>query len=152
MKKTFVILLGLSLLLIACGTFPGGSFRTPMGRMMGGPFSSIPSEYSALRKPISASSESIARGEQTYLVLCAGCHGETGRGDGIAAAALDPPPAALSFTLHMRPDTYLFYRISEGGNFEPFNSAMPAFKDVLEEDQRWDLVNFVRTLSRGMMP
>ncbi len=44
-------------------------------------------------------------------------------------------------------DAYIFWRITEGGTMEPFNSAMPPWKDILSEDQRWELVSFIRSLS-----
>jgi hypothetical protein len=49
----------------------------------------------------------------------------------------------------MMGDDMLFWRISEGGGMAPFNSAMPAWKDALDEQARWDLINYVRALGRG---
>lgn len=46
----------------------------------------------------------------------------------------------------MLSDDYLFYRISEGGNVAPFNSAMPAWKEILTETERWDVINYTRSL------
>jgi mono/diheme cytochrome c family protein len=43
-------------------------------------------------------------------------------------------------------DGYIFWRVSEGGAMEPFNSAMPAWKSVYNEEQIWKLIAFVRTL------
>lgn len=132
----------LAMLLSACG----------MG-MMGNPLGRIPSEYADLVNQVAADNDSIARGEVIFQGICATCHGESGRGDGPASAGLDPAPAAIASTEHMRSDAYLFYRISEGGNFSPFNSAMPAFKEVYDENERWDVINYIRTLGNmGMMP
>lgn len=77
------------------------------------------------------------------------CHGADGRGTGPAAKSLVHPPADLTHHFHIRPgdgDAYLFWRVSEGGTAEPFKSmqsAMPAFKTVLSEDQRWDVLAYV---------
>jgi hypothetical protein len=49
-------------------------------------------------------------------------------------------------------DDMLYWRISEGGAAAPCNSTMPAWKDSLEEQARWDLVNCVRALGRGSRP
>jgi hypothetical protein len=49
----------------------------------------------------------------------------------------------------MMGDSYLFWRISEGGAMEPFNSAMPAWKDVLDEEARWNVIHYIRALGRG---
>jgi hypothetical protein len=46
-------------------------------------------------------------------------------------------------------DDYMFWRISEGGLHEPFSSAMPRWQDVLDEGDRWDLINYVRALGSG---
>ena len=77
------------------------------------------------------------------------CHGETGLGDGVAAAGLNPAPPSIAMTSQMLGDDYMFWRISEGGAMEPFNSAMPTWKAVLSEDQRWDVINYVRSLGAG---
>ena len=70
-------------------------------------------------------------------------------GDGPAGTGLDPAPAPVARTSQMMGDSYLFWRISEGGSMEPFNSAMPAWKNALDEQARWDLINYVRALGSG---
>ena len=121
--------------------------------MMGDPVGRIPSEYVGMVNPVVVDPDSITRGEEIFQGICATCHGESGLGDGLAATGLDPAPAALALIEHMRTDAYLFYRISEGGNFSPFNSAMPTFKEIYDENQRWDVINYIRTLGNmGMMP
>ena len=72
-------------------------------------------------------------------------------GDGPGGAALDPPPTAIAPASQMMGDAYLFYRISEGGAFAPFNSAMPSWKTALEEEERWDVINYVRALGSGQI-
>jgi mono/diheme cytochrome c family protein len=78
---------------------------------------------------------------------CAECHGETGDGDGPIAAGLDIKPATLSDDEMMTDlsDAYVFWRITMGGAKEPFNSTMPSFL-FFSEEQRWQLVSFVRSL------
>ncbi len=113
----------------------------------------IPAEYAGQTSPITADEESLARGEETYTLLCASCHGDGGMGDGPAGEALDPAPAPIAHTSRMMGDDYLFWRISEGGFMEPFNSTMPAWKEPLDEQTRWDVINYVRALGRGeVMP
>ncbi len=126
-----------------------------MGRGMGGGnmrafhMATIPEEYAGQLSPIPAGEESIARGEPIFAQNCAVCHGETGLGDGPAAAGLTPAPPMIAMTSQMLGDDYMLWRISEGGAFEPFNSAMPAWKATLSEDQRWDVINYVRSLGNG---
>jgi Cu/Ag efflux protein CusF len=86
------------------------------------------------------------------------CHGTDGKGTGPAAKGLPHAPADLTHHFHRAPgdgDAYLFWRVSEGGQVEPFQSmqsTMPAFKTVLTEDQRWDVLAYVHAqFHRGFM-
>ncbi len=58
----------------------------------------VPHEYEDLENPFADDASSIAAGEELFGLYCASCHGETGKGDGPAAAGLDPQPASLSDT------------------------------------------------------
>jgi len=153
MRRLFVLILTLALLLTACVGSSSGTMGSGMDEgMMQRHMAPIPAEYASLTNPVPADSESLAGGKANYETYCAACHGESGRGDGPAAADLDPPPAPIAHTARMLSDVYLFYRVSEGGNFAPFNSAMPAWKGTLDETERWDVINYVRSLAgSGMM-
>jgi Cu/Ag efflux protein CusF len=74
------------------------------------------------------------------------------------ARTLPHPPADLTHHFHRAPgdgDAYLFWRVSEGGQVEPFKSsqsAMPAFKAVLSAEQRWDVLAYVHAeFHRGFL-
>ncbi len=97
-----------------------------------------------LSNPIAPTAASIAKGEAMYRMDCQACHGVTGAGDGPAAGTLDPRPVDLR--IHMaagHTDSQIFDWISEGFP----GAAMPAFKDRLPEEDRWHIVNFLRTLA-----
>ncbi len=87
---------------------------------------------------------SIADGRQLYATHCAACHGQTGQGEGPAAAGLRRRPANL-MEPHLAQHTAgdLFWWISHGIT----GSGMPGFGDRLSEAERWDVVNFLRALS-----
>ncbi len=119
--------------------------------MMARHMSPIDDEYAGLTNPIPADEASLERGEEIYAVSCASCHGDGGMGDGPASAALDPAPAPVAHTSQMMGDDYLFWRISEGGTADPFNSSMPGWKETLDEQARWDIINYIRALGSGQV-
>jgi copper transport protein len=96
--------------------------------------------------PVPPNPASIDDGHTLYLANCAPCHGISGKGDGPSGRTLNPAPADL--TQHAVPgvhtDGQLFDWITNGYP----GSAMPAFKDQLTDKQRWNLVNFMRTLAK----
>jgi cytochrome c553 len=109
----------------------------------------VPEDYEGLTNPFAGNTEAIAAGAEIFATNCATCHGDTGMGDGPAAVGLDPKPASLADPDMVADlsDGYFFWRISEGGAMEPFNSAMPVWETVLSEDQIWQVVTFIRSLS-----
>jgi cytochrome c5 len=53
----------------------------------------VPAEDANLVNPFPANDASLTRGEELYKKSCIDCHGEEGRGDGLAAKNLDPHPS-----------------------------------------------------------
>ena len=102
----------------------------------------VPDEAAAIPNPFSDDTESPASGAVLYAANCAICHGETGEGDGPAASGLVMAPSDLHEG-HVQglSDGALFYIISHGKPETP----MPAWEDVLDEVERWHVVNFLRT-------
>lgn len=98
-----------------------------------------------LRDPQPAAEVRVASGRALYREYCLTCHGERGRGDGPSAAGLDPPPADLGLHVPQHTEGELFYMIGRGVP----NSAMPAWRSVLTDRQRWDVVQYLRELATG---
>ncbi len=97
-----------------------------------------------LRSAVPYQATSIANGLRLYQANCAVCHGANGYGDGPAGRELRPRPADLTAPhtgAHTAGD--LFSWISHGIR----GTAMPGFQEHLSETDRWDLINFLRTLS-----
>lgn len=97
--------------------------------------------------PIPATAATVARGRVVYheQMRCVACHGPRGRGDGPLASALTPPPADLVLHVPQHPDGELFWYVSRGSP----GTAMPAWDTVLDEDDRWSLVHYLRELAEG---
>lgn len=107
---------------------------------------SPPEEYVGRINPFSDEPDAIADGEMLYRANCSSCHGITGEGDGPASGGLDPPPQNLAEKHSNLSDAYLFWRISEGGLMEPFNSLMPGWKGLMSEEKIWQVITYIRTL------
>ena len=127
------------------------------------PAQSIPIEGAAYipangapENPVPADETSIARGAEIFSINCVMCHGETGQGTGtIAAFLVKKKPADLSSPLiQSKSDGNLFISITNGV-FNPYNSLfpdvnfsgqMPPMNDNLSVRERWDVINYIRTL------
>ncbi|MGI8819173.1 MAG: FTR1 family protein [Gemmatimonadales bacterium] len=82
-----------------------------------------------------AQTPSLARGAEVYQANCASCHGALGRGDGQAAAGMDPKPTNLSLGDALIDQSPLDYyrRITIG----VVGTAMPSFELQLPAQDRW---------------
>lgn len=103
-----------------------------------------PELYAGKVSPVDKDEKSIEREGVIYQIQCESCHGEYGLGDGTAGVNMDPAPAPVGMTSLMLSDEYLFWRITEGG--VPFGTEMPAFEAILDEQDRWDVINYLRHL------
>ena len=100
-----------------------------------------PNEAKQIKNPKANSSSSSAKGKKLFRSRCAVCHGSKGLGDGPGGKALVPKPANLSSTLVQgQTDGEIFWKITNGRN------DMIKWGPILSEEQRWDLVNYVRSL------
>ncbi|MEQ8694443.1 MAG: c-type cytochrome [Gammaproteobacteria bacterium] len=122
----------------------GQEMRKRMARHWTFMHRSIPIEYSGARNPFSIDVVTISTGRALYQANCASCHGTTGMGDGEMANALNPSPALLAYMIQMpmAVDEYMLWSISDGG--VAFDTAMPAFKEILTQDEIWKIVSYMR--------
>ncbi len=104
----------------------------------------VPVEYRSQRNPYPNVTKAIDAGREVYEANCKACHGPRGRGDGDAGLDLIPSPALLTELSKNQgaADEYLLWTVSEGG--QQFGTAMPAFKNRLNEDQTWQVISYLR--------
>jgi mono/diheme cytochrome c family protein len=88
----------------------------------------------------------VAKGKESYAMNCAACHGDSGKGDGVAGGALDPKPRNLvtgKFTRGAAP-AQVFETVSKGLE----GSTMVGYAH-LPEEERWALTYYVLDLRGG---
>src|SRR3989441_852144 len=118
-----------------------------------------PLEYADVHVPLSVWTDTamIARGKEIYMNRCAVCHGDSGDGKGPTGLALPLKPANFrdkDGVAEMR-DNYWFWRVSEGGQVEPFKgkgSAMPPWKGDLSVEDRRAVMAYQHTFSGHQGP
>ena len=98
-----------------------------------------PAEAKATKNPV----KGVGNAKKSIETNCVTCHGPNGKGDGPAAAALPPPKPAdwTSAKVAGESDGEIFWKISNG------RGAMPPWKHLPEKD-RWEIVNYIRTLQK----
>jgi mono/diheme cytochrome c family protein len=95
------------------------------------------------KNPVIANESSLAAGQKIYLKRCVACHGKTGNGDGPDAADLGIHPAKLSDpVIRAETDGELFWKITVG------KKPMPNYGTRLSATDRWNVINYLRSLAR----
>jgi mono/diheme cytochrome c family protein len=98
-----------------------------------------------LPNPVAPTSASLAHGQALFLGRCAPCHGPDGHGHGPVSRYFPEAPDLAYKTVKERSDGFIFGTISYGGK------AMPPAREGLSVQDRWDLVNHVRSI-QGRIP
>jgi len=132
-KVLLVIVIGLIFLSIGLAAL----HRTP---------AQTPVEAKQLKNPLPANQANYNAAKPVYDEYCSNCHGDAGKGDGSDAMMYDPAPSDLTDSAHInkRSDGELYYQITQG------KKPMPSFRTKLTDEQRWQLVILVRTLSGAL--
>jgi caa(3)-type oxidase subunit IV len=133
---TSFLFLAIFIVLTATDLFFRGDVNVPKGALAssGG--------ASKLKDPWVSRPELVDKGKETFQQLCATCHGAQGRGDGPAAAGLNPKPrnfAVADGWKNGRKVSQIYKTLREGLNTMPSFSTEP-------EDTRWALAHFVQSL------
>lgn len=104
----------------------------------------VPEAYAEARSSAPRTLETLRAGATLYGRHCASCHGPNGYGAEDDRQSLLPSPALLAFLMQkpIAVDEYLLWSIADGG--VAFDSAMPAFREVLSREQIWQIVAYMR--------
>ncbi len=131
-KHRLSLALGLTLAFLADGAFEGRAAE---------PWTA-PADAAGVRNAISTTPDSVRRGKVIYQDRCADCHGRKGRGDGSGGVDLECKPTDLTAApLAAQSDGALFWKLTQG------RKPMPAYARKLTEEERWHVINFIRTLA-----
>ena len=122
----------------------GGAAALAIGLWVALPPLAVDAYPTTYRRPsVPYTALSVTTGLALYRERCVVCHGVAGRGDGPGGAGLPKRPADLTAP-HTNQHTAgdLFWWLTHGIPA----AGMPPFPD-LSEDDRWDLINFLRALA-----
>jgi mono/diheme cytochrome c family protein len=101
-----------------------------------------PTRAAKKKNPVPANDASLARGEALYVKECLSCHGAKGKGDGPAARELEKHPGDLtSPKLREQSDGALFWKLTRG------RKPMPSVEKIFTEEDRWQVINYIRTFA-----
>jgi len=109
----------------------------------------LPEDADKTKNPTTATPESIAKGKELYMERtkgnCVFCHGETGTGNEANLPRLRRKPADLTNKERMTAmtDGEIYWKISKG-----IQGIMPAGEKRMTEEERWHVVNYVKTLPK----
>ena len=103
-----------------------------------------PDDAKKVKNPIPPTPETLADAEQLFTDNCVLCHGEKGMGDGPGAKTIKVKPANFTDAKLMAAETdgSLFWKMSNG------RGPMPSWKDTLTDKERWELVGYIRKLTK----
>ncbi len=117
-------------------------------------FNEKPIRIEGLKNPLISDTANfdkyVEEGAVIYFENCFFCHGDNLDGNGHFAEAIDPKPANFldHGTIAQLQESYVFWRVSKGGQGlpdegTPWNSAMPAWENVLTEKQIWKVIIYI---------
>ena len=102
-----------------------------------------PASANGKKNPCPATDASIHAGKKIFVKECVSCHGKTGIGNGPKAADLEKPPGNLTTKdFQSQSDGAIFWKITKG------KKPMPTFATAYTDEDRWNIVNYLRTFGK----
>jgi len=100
-----------------------------------------PGNSSSMKNPFVGNKAATDEGKEIYNQMCVLCHGLQGKGNGEARLTLVRKPANfLALKVINQTDGNIFWKITNG------RAPMASYDELLTDDQRWKLVNYIREL------
>lgn len=100
----------------------------------------VPADSNAKLSTAEFAEQNRNTGRDLYQANCKSCHGDPGKNNVIKLVPPPPDPAATQ--LQQNTDGSLHYKISEG------RGAMPAFKNILNSTDIWNVISFLRSYNK----
>ncbi len=104
------------------------------------------SGLSFIVSPDSHAAGDASKGKAIYNSFCVSCHGPGGKGDGVAAAALDPKPRDLSDAKYVSglSNEHLIKVVSKGGASVGKSAFMPPWEGIIKPEDVINVVEYIR--------
>jgi mono/diheme cytochrome c family protein len=103
-----------------------------------------PESAAKMKNPVKSDENSLKEGKDIFAQQCKSCHGPKGKGDGPKAEKLDISCGDFtSADVAKQSDGELYWKTTEG------RKPMPSFKEKLSDNERWSVINYVRSLGKG---
>jgi mono/diheme cytochrome c family protein len=110
----------------------------------------VPLEAKQWKNPVAVNSATLADAHAIYAQRCAKCHGANGDGKRPPGSSYMYTTQPTNFTnagiVDAMTDGEIFWKISHG------RRPMPSFRNVLTDEQRWELVNLLRQFAHPAQP
>lgn len=100
-----------------------------------------PEEAEGKQNPVVPDEDSLWSGQMAYQNYCTVCHGESLEGKKALETGLGMDTPNLKEGLKSHSDGDFFWKIREG------RGEMPAYKDILSDEQTWQIINYIRKTS-----
>jgi mono/diheme cytochrome c family protein len=101
----------------------------------------VPEDKAQKASPFKFSDETQHKGETLYQRNCQSCHGTPAKANFAGLTPTPGDPATEKFS--KQSDGALFFKITNG------RGVMPQFKDVLTDDERWQVISYFRSFHKG---
>ncbi len=94
------------------------------------------------KNPVAFSDASVKDGKVQFMANCKSCHGDPGKDNGLP---LVPKPTDLTLQafLDLNTDGSIYHKMTDG------QITMPSYKAILSDQQRWSIVNFLRSMDKN---